>query len=280
VSLVDFILNLAGLLLWLSWQAIGITAATRPAALTLVSTLKRAEPNPPRRWAPLLLLLALLLGRGLVYWQVAPAAGSLGGVNLGAVRLRFETEGPGLMLLYSFVSFGKVLGCYYLWLLLFALANASVPDSDPMQRIVRIQLGWLGRLPGAFLAGVPLVLGALLWLLIHWPFQRLGLYAAVPTPETLWQQSLIFGLGTYLAWEYLIAGLFLAHMINSYVYVGNSPVWHYLALAGRNLLLPIRWLPLTFGRADFRPVAGMVLVLLGGYYGARWIRLWFVQPPF
>jgi hypothetical protein len=53
MPLIDLILNLAGLLLWLSWQALGITAATRPTALSLVYTLKRAEPRPPRRRTPL-----------------------------------------------------------------------------------------------------------------------------------------------------------------------------------------------------------------------------------
>jgi hypothetical protein len=279
VSLVDFILNIVGMLLWLSWLAIGITAATRPKALSLVSTLKRAEPYPPRRWAPLFFLLVLLVGRSVVYWQMAPAGGNPGFVDLGAVQLQFRSDDVGRMVLYSFVSFGKVLVCYYLWLLLAAIANGSVPDSDPMQRMVRIQLGWVARLPGGLQVLLPLVGGVLLWLLLQWPFHRLGLYAPAPPTGTVWQQSVLFGLGMYLAWEYLIAGLFLVHWINSYVYLGNSPVWLYLVSTGRHLLRPLRWLPLTYGRADFTALAGILLVLVGGYYGSRWVKWFFVHPP-
>jgi uncharacterized protein YggT (Ycf19 family) len=279
VSLVDFILNLAGMLLWLSWLAIGITAATRPKALSLASTLKRAEPYPPRRWAPLFFLLVLLAGRSVAYWQMARSTGNHGFVDLGAVLLQFRGDDLLLMTLFSFVSFGKVLVCYYMWLLLFAMANGSVPDSDPVQRMVRLQLGWVSRLPVALQFLLPLVGGGLLWLVLQWPFNRLGLFAPVPPSDTVWQQSLIFGLGMYLAWEYLIVGLLLVHWINSYVYLGNSPIWHFLATTGRQLLRPLRGLPLTLGRADFAALAGMLLVLVGGYYGARWVKWLFVHPP-
>jgi uncharacterized protein YggT (Ycf19 family) len=268
------------MLLWLGWQAIGITEATRPTVLSLVSTLKRAEPHPPLRWAPLFFLVALLVIRGFVYWRLVPSGNWRGTVDLGAVQLEFPGHQAGLMLLYSFVSFGKVLGCYYLWLLLGALANSSMPDTEPVQRLIRMQLGPLGRLPGGLILMLPLVLGALLWLLIHWPLGWLGLYAPVPDSNVLWQQSLFFGLGTYLAWEYLVAGLLFIHLINSYVYLGRSWVWHFLVVTGRHVLRPLRWLPLTLGRADFKPIAGIVLVLLGGYYGARWIRWYFANPPF
>jgi uncharacterized protein YggT (Ycf19 family) len=279
VSLVDFILNLVGMLLWLSWLAIGITAA-RPKALSLVSTLKRAEPYPPRRWAPLFFLLVLLMGRSVVYWQLAPTPGNQGFVDLGAVQLQFRGDHLGQMTLFSFVSFGKVLAIYYLWLLLAAIANGSTPDSDPVQRMVRIQLGWVGRLPTALQFLLPLAGGFLLWLLLRWPFHRWGMYAPVPPADTELQQSLIFGLGIYLAWEYLIVGLLLVYWVNSYVYLGNSPVWHYLATTGRQLLRPLRWAPLTYGRADFAPLVGLILVLVAAYYGARWVRWLFVHPPF
>jgi hypothetical protein len=279
VNLVDFILNLVGMLLWLSWLAIGITAATRPRALTLVSTLKRAEPYPPRRWAPLFFLLVLLVGRGVLYWRMAPASGLSGAVDLGAVLLVFQGDSLGVMALYSFVSFGKVLGCYYLWLLLVVIANGSMPDSDPVQRMVRMQLGWVNRLPVLLQWLLPLVGGGVLWLLLRWPFMRLGLYGPVSGVDSFWQESLLFGLGTYLAWQYLVAGLLLVHWINSYVYLGNSVVWHYLASTGRQILRPFRVVPLAYGRADFTAVVGIALVLVGGHYAGRWIQWLFQHPP-
>jgi uncharacterized protein YggT (Ycf19 family) len=277
VSLVDFILNLVGMLLWWSWLAIGISDATRRGGgLSLVSTLKRAEPHPPRRWAPLFFLWVLLVGRSVVYWQMAPPA-TEGSVHLGAVQLWFRGESLLLMVVYSLVSFSQFLGIYYLWLLLAAIINSPVPDSDPVHRMVRMQLGRLTRLPSGLLLWLPLVGGALL---LRWPFNQLGLYAPVPPLEKAWQQSLIFGFGLYLAWQYFIAGLLLVHLVNSYVYLGNSPVWLYLAGTGRQLLRPLRWLPLTYGRADFSALVGIVVVLVAGYYGGRWLQWWFLHPPF
>jgi uncharacterized protein YggT (Ycf19 family) len=279
MPLIDLILNLAGLLLWLSWQAIGITAATRPTALSLVYTLKRTEPRPPRRRTPLLFLLALLVGRSLVYWQLGPGTQWNPFLNLGVVTLRFPAESWGYMSLYSLLSFGQILGTYYLALLLVAVANIKTLDSDPLHRIVRMQLGFAGRLPLFLALLTPLLAGALFWFLAGWPFGRLGLYTPTPTLDLLWQQALIFGLGTYLVWQYLIIVLLIIHLFNSYVYLGNSPFWSFLAVTGRNSLRPIRWLPLTMGRLDTTPLFAIGLAFLAGYHWANWGRWLFAHPP-
>jgi uncharacterized protein YggT (Ycf19 family) len=279
MDLIDAILNLAGLLLWWSWQAIGITAATRPTALSLVSTLKRAEAQPPRRWTPLLILVVLLAGRSLFYWQVGAASRWQASLDLGAVYLHFRSDQWGSMLLYSLVSFGRMLGGFYLWLLLVAVANHRLPDSEPLQRLVRMQLGAFGRMPLAASFVWPLLGGMLLWLLLHWPASRLGLYGPPPAGHVLWQQIICFGLGLYLAWQYLAVGLLLIHFLNSYVYLGNSAIWHFLATTGRNLLRPFQWLPLTLGRFDTAPLIGIVLVVLAGHYCGRWLEHLFARPP-
>ena len=279
MPLIDLILNLAGLLLWLSWQALGITAATRPTALSLVYTLKRAEPRPPRRRTPLLFLLALLVGRSVIYWQLGPGAQWRPMVNLGVVTCEFSVTAWGSMLLYSFLSFGQVLGSYYLALLFVAVANTKTPETDPLQRIVRMQLGGLGRLPMVATLLTPGVLGTLLWLVVGWPLGQLGLYRPSPTLEMLWQQALVFGLGTYLVWQYFIILLLLVHIFNSYVYLGKAPFWHFLAFTGRNALRPIRWLPLTFGRFDLTPLLVIGLALFTGYHWSSWGRWLFGRVP-
>jgi uncharacterized protein YggT (Ycf19 family) len=279
MPLIDLILNLAGLLLWLSWQAIGITAATRPSALSLVYTLKRTEPRPPRKRTPLLLLLALLIGRSLVYWQLGPGTQWTPFLNLGVVTLRFPADSWSYLLLYSVLSFAQVLACYYLALVLVTVANAHTLQSDPLQRIVRMQLGLIGRLPWFLSLLIPLVGGALVWFALGWAFGRLGLYTPVPTLDMLWQQALVFGLGTYLVWQYLLIVLLIIHLFNSYVYLGNSPIWAFLATTGRNALRPIRWLPLTLGRFDTAPLFGIVLAFLAGYHWANWGRWLFAHPP-
>jgi uncharacterized protein YggT (Ycf19 family) len=278
MPLIDLVLNLAGLLLWLSWQALGITAATRPTALSLVHTLKRAEPRPPRRRTPLLFLLALLIGRSFLYWQVGPGTPWHPQINLGVVTLQFPITWS-FMLLYSYLSFAQVLATYYLGLLLVSVANAKAPDTDPLHRIVRMQLGGLGRLPVLPALLTPFVAGTLVWLGLGWPLGRLGVYSPSPTLEMLWQQALVFGLGTYLVWHYFLILLLLIHLFNSYVYLGKAPFWHFLALTGRNALRPIRWLPLTLGRFDLAPLLVIGIACFVGYYWSDWGRWIFGRVP-
>jgi uncharacterized protein YggT (Ycf19 family) len=279
MPLIDLILNLAGLLLWLSWQALGITAATRPTALSLVYTIQRTESRLPRRRTPLLFLLALLVGRSLLYWQLGPGTHWDPLLNLGVVTLQFRVISWDSMLVYSFLSFGVVLGTYYLALLLVAVANAKSPETDPLQRIVRMQIGGLGRLPVFAALLVPFVAGSLAWLILGWPLGRLGLHYPPPTLDMLWQQALVFGLGTYLVWQYSLILLLLVHLFNSYVYLGKAPFWHFLARTGRNALRPIRWLPLTFGRFDVTPLLVIGLALFTGYHWSGWGRWLFGRVP-
>ena len=42
MGLIDFILNLAGLLLWLNWRAAKADPLGKPAPATLIGTLRRA----------------------------------------------------------------------------------------------------------------------------------------------------------------------------------------------------------------------------------------------
>lgn len=279
MPLIDLILNLAGLLLWLSWQALGVSAATRPGPLSLVHTLKRAEAKPPRRRTPLLFLLALLAARSLIYWQLGPGARWQPFLDLGAVRLQFQIQSWGSMLLYSLLSFGHILAIYYLALLLVAVANTQSNEADPLQRVVRMQLGPFGHLPLPLGLLTPGLFGALLWLALGWPLAWIGLYRPIPTAEMLWQQALVIGLVTYVAWLYLLIPLLLIHLFNSYVYLGHAPIWHFLALTGRNALRPLRGLPFTLGRVDLTPLLVMAAALFVGVRGIEWSRWLFHRAP-
>jgi uncharacterized protein YggT (Ycf19 family) len=54
--------------------------------------------------------------------------------------------------------------------------------------------------------------------------------------------------------------LFL-HLIGSYVYLGVSPLWDFIEATSRNLLVPLRWLPLRIAKLDFAPLVGVILIL-------------------
>src|SRR2546423_15692729 len=73
MSLLDFILNIAGLLLWLSWRSRKLMGRTPPWAISIASALKRTEPPHLRTSATLAMLLALLVVRAFFYWDIGPS---------------------------------------------------------------------------------------------------------------------------------------------------------------------------------------------------------------
>src|SRR6185369_15814235 len=110
MSLIDFILNLAGLLLWLNWRAVRFDPLAKTTPATLMGTLRRAEPSRFRRWHLLAALAGLLLLRAL---------------------------------LFSLCSFGFAMAVFFLWLLFLSLLKPPGGEDDSLQRLVRLQLGRL-----------------------------------------------------------------------------------------------------------------------------------------
>jgi uncharacterized protein YggT (Ycf19 family) len=80
------------------------------------------------------------------------------------------------------------------------------------------------------------------------------------------QQSALVGLGTVLAWKYLVTGALFLGVLNSYLYLGRWSLWAYVQTTSRNLLRPLRLLPLHVGRVDFAPVLGLALAWLAFTY--------------
>lgn len=121
MGFVDFILNLAGLLLWINWRSARFDPLNKRTPATLIGTLRRAAPSPWRRWHPLAAIVALLILRALFYWQIGPAAHWAGRLNLGIITLFFSSDSFGRILLFSTLSFGLTLGIFYAWLLLLSI---------------------------------------------------------------------------------------------------------------------------------------------------------------
>ena len=130
MSLIDLILNLAGLLLWFNWRSMRFDPLAHSSAATLAGTLKRAEPRRLRGWQFLAGLGGLLLLRALLYWQVGGAAGWTPRLDLTWVVLAFRCDRLamrgdvlGSALLYSVLSFVRLLAVFYFWLLALAVIN-------------------------------------------------------------------------------------------------------------------------------------------------------------
>ena len=112
MSLIDLILNLAALLLWLNWRAIDFATISSPR-VSIVSNLKRLN-RSPSRWIFFVILLAVLLGRAVIYRQLGAALDWVAAIPLGPTTLHFRSDNWGRILLFSFLSFGVVLGIFYM----------------------------------------------------------------------------------------------------------------------------------------------------------------------
>jgi uncharacterized protein YggT (Ycf19 family) len=262
MPLIDFILDLAALFLWLNWLSIHFDPLALTPAASLVSTLKKADPSGPRRAKFLAGLLVLLFVRAWIYCQVGAAVSWTPKINLVFTSLPFRADYFTHMLLFSLLGFLLVLGDFYLWLLLLSVANRNLPDTDPLQRLVRLQLKWIERWPAYVKLLLPVFLGGLLWLTLHPVLVHLAIVPGMKSTDQLLAQATLIGLGTYLNWKYLIAAILFLHLLGSYVYFGEHPAWSFINHTARNLLSPLRWLPVRFGKVDLLPLAGIALVIL------------------
>ena len=260
MGLIDFILNLAGLLLWLNWRTSGFDPLATATPATLAGTLRRAGNRRFKRWHFPALLGGLLLLRALFYWQIGSAVRWNATLDVGVISLSFRSDLFGLMLAFSILSFLGFLGIFFLWLVLLSILKRRLPNGDSMHRVVRQQLGPLDAWPRWVKAFVPLLAGALLWWLMHWPLVHWGVLPAAISTTHLAEQSVVIGLCAYLPWKLLVAVLFVLDLITTYIYLGNHPLWNYISTMSQTLLSPLRPLPLRVGRVDFAPVVGLVIL--------------------
>src|SRR5471032_1362734 len=100
MTFIDFILNLAGLLLWANWRSTLFDPFEKRTPATLVGALRRAAPTRFRHWHLLAAIGALLVLRALFYWQIGAAAGWVGRLDLGVTTIFFRSNLFGPMLLF------------------------------------------------------------------------------------------------------------------------------------------------------------------------------------
>ena len=264
MALLDFILNLIGLLLWFNWRAAWFDPLSKSVPATLAGTLRRAEKTHFKRWHLPLGLLVLLLLRAPLYATFGGALNWTGKVDVMVISIPFNSNAPSYlpMLLYSFYSFGVTLTAFLLWVLFLSVLKSGAPENDSLRQLLRLHLGRLERWPAVVKLLLPLLLLTPLWYAASWP---LTAWVNLPTPATAvqrMQQALLVGVGSYLAWKYLIVGVLTLYFVSSYVYFGKNPFWQHLEVVARLLLRPLRPLPLRFGKLDFAAVVGIVLVLV------------------
>lgn len=266
MSVLDFILNCAGLLLWLNWRSRGLSGPGRAAGIALISTLRRAETQRGDAWVAPVVLASVLFLRAVFYWQIGPALGWLPRLPLGAIVLHFRSDMFMRMLVFSLLGFLLFLAVFYFSLLLLAGTSQPSNKSDPWVGWVRAHLGPVARLPGWLQLLLPPVITFCFWIIIGPLLGLMGVQALAVSFRHLVEQAAVIGLGAWLGWQFLILAVLVLHMISSYVYLGNAPFWNLITITGQNLLRPLAALPLRAGKIDFAPVLALAVVLLAAFF--------------
>ncbi len=256
MAAVDLLLNFAALLMWLSWRGVG-GSETAGAAGTILGNLRAAETRIQPRWGYLAGLLALLLGRALVYRQVGPSLYWHPGWSAGAVTVTFRSDSLPRMLAYSFVGFGWFLLGAYTWAVGILMFNRPPHDKDGVTRAVRRQFGRLASLPAFLLVVLPWLAAALFWVVVGGIAAMERMLTPLQGWPHLFQQSLVVGTAIWCLWRWLILGILGLHFLNTYVYLGSHPLWDFVQQTGQRLCLPFQWL--RMGRIDLSVLPALVV---------------------
>jgi hypothetical protein len=262
---VDWLLNLAGLFLWLSWRRFG-APDDRPGALTLASNLRPAGVRSQRLWWCLPALLALLVLRAWGYHTLSPGPTWVAQWSPGPVTVSFRSDSLVRMLWYSGLSWLHAWWVMYLWFGTLAGLFWGLRELDPLARAFRRELGWFGRWPLPFV-WLPVLAGmALLWVAAARPLAAMGLVPARFEPRLFWQQAVVIGLGIVPTLKWPLAGACALRFVLDHVYLGRNPLWSFAQAAGGRLARLAGWLPLQWGTLDFRPLAVGAVIWALAYF--------------
>jgi uncharacterized protein YggT (Ycf19 family) len=276
MAYVDFILNLAGLLLWLNWRSDRFDPLVKRLPATLMGTLRPATPKKLRPWHILVFITGLLLLRAVIYWWLGSAATQVwvGQLDLGVTRLPFRSDWFVRILAFSFFSFGLTLGIFYAVLLPLSL----LAGPQPIHGLVKIPLGRVDDWPRWAKIILPFVVTAVLWWLASWLLGRLQILPPA-APAYRFQQSLVIGAGSYLLWKFPLGAILLLHLLNSYIYFGKHPAWKYVNATAQTLLLPLKKIPLRLGKVDFAPVLALAILFFAAELAGRGLNLLYARLP-
>jgi uncharacterized protein YggT (Ycf19 family) len=273
VGIIDFILDIAALLLWLNWRGVTLDPLAKATPATLVGTLRRAEPSRVRHWHFLAALIGLIFLRAVLYRSLGPALHWTGQLDLVATRLSFPSDLFQWMLAFSALGFALTLLIFYVSLLLVSLLSVNGVADLTLPRLARAHLGPVDVLPKWFQLALPFLIGTFIYWALTWPLANWELLPRPVSEGTRLAQSALVGLGSYIAWKYLLVALLTLHLLNNHIYFGAHPLWNYVTLTARRLLVPLRVLPLRFGKIDFAPLVGIALVLLIAQIAERGLTL-------
>jgi hypothetical protein len=258
----DWMTDLVGLMLWLSWRGFGSLPVSPRPALTLLSNLRPADRTARRSAWFLPGLLILLLVRAILHHTFAPQFAEAVPWSIGAVTVVFRSDLWNRILAHSFLSGIHFTLQAYLCLALLATLHRSDAEPDSITRSIRAELGWLSRWPWGLSLLPFLVALGLLWFVISPSLVSAALTPARLSGSHALQQAVVVGLGGLTALKWPLVGLCLLRFLLDHVYLGSMPFWDYAHGTGGRLCSWLGWLPLKWGRVDLTPLAAA-----GVYWG-------------
>ncbi len=272
LNIINWILNLAGVLLWFNWRSDRLDPLATTTAGTLAGNLRRAGPRKLKRvyFLPAMVLLVVL--RAVFYRLIGPEVDWTASVRLGQIAVAFRSDNFTRMLVFSTISFLKTMGWVYLWLLCLSFINGRTAEGDPVQRVVRMCLGWWDRLHWFAKLVLPFFVAGTAWLLLGPLLAWMGVIPPLPDWPARLTRAGLMGCQAYLSLKYLLGGILALFTLMSYVYLGRHPLANYVTLTGKNLLGPFRRLPLQVGKVDFSPVVAVALIFLAAELAERLIE--------
>jgi hypothetical protein len=256
MSLVDWILNIAAIFLWMDWRS--ARSAKPQSILSIAGTVRHAGRAAGKGFGSLAALILILVVRPAFYYTVGSALNWTPAINFLSISIPWRSDLLGRMYIFSTLTFLKVIGYYYAWLLLLSVVNRRLTDEDRIQRFVRGQLAWLERFPAWLKLLLPSIITALAWVPLAALFAGLELIPKGGSDKAIWIQAAAFALAALLVWKWLIIAFFVVHLLNIYVYMGTHLLWHYIGVTSRKLLLPFSFL--RSGKLDLSPVAGIIVI--------------------
>lgn len=261
MALLDFILNLAGLLLWLNWRFLNLARNAPPAGgISLAGTLKSTASMRTPAWPYLVALLALLVVRTLAYYTIGSNLRINMVLSFGIVSFSFNPRQVLNMFLFSGLSFATFAAVFYSWLILFSVVNQQVTQPDACLRLVRLHLGRLQRLPVWARVCLPGGVAAISWLLVGRLLEAAGLFPVQSSFQVRGLRSLLLAAYSYLMWAPPLIGLLVLYQLTDYIYMGEAAFWNFVATTGRNVLnLGGAW-RLRTTRIDFTPLLWLGLL--------------------
>ena len=238
-----------------------------------MGTLRRAEPRHLQGWQLLVGVIVVLLLRAWIYWAIGSPADWTPKLDLGLVVLAFRSDRFLTVLLFSILSFLRTLIVFYFWLLVLVAINRKTTDPDPIQKLIRLHLGRSAYWPWPLQLILPVLFAATLWLVLYPLLVHFGIVNRPRSAIHLVEQGLLIGSALFFNLKFLLPPFLVLHLIASYVYLGSSPVWDFVTNTARNILTPLRGLPLRAGKLDLTPLTGLAIVLLLLHWLPAWILL-------